>query len=88
MTKNFHLTVLLKNHNVEFKEKKITEDGFETFKTNFKKTTLPQLYVDGNSIGGYDDCRELVKPEFDYKLLHKITKVVTRNLNNVIDPCF
>ena len=82
------LKVLLKNHNVEFKEKKISEDGFETFKINFQKTTLPQLYVDGKSIGGYDYCRELVKPEFDYKLLHKITKVVTRNLNNVIDINF
>ena len=82
------LKVLLKNNNIEYTEKKIAKEGFETFKLNFQKTTLPQLYVEGKCIGGYDACREIVKPEFDYKLLHKITKIVTRNLNNVIDINF
>ena len=82
------LKVLFKNHNVQYTEKIISSDEFDQFKKKYEKNTLPQLYVDNNCIGGYNSCRELVKPEFDYKLLHKVTKIVTRNLNSVIDINF
>ena len=38
--------------------------------------------------GGYDATLNLLRDQFDYELLHKVTKVVTRNLNNVIDINF
>ena len=49
---------------------------------------VPQIFIGDNLIGGYDKLKELVKPEFNYKLLHSVTKVVIRNLNKVIDVNF
>ena len=49
---------------------------------------VPQIFIGDNLIGGYDKLKQLVKPEFNYKLLHSVTKVVIRNLNKVIDVNF
>ena len=49
---------------------------------------VPQIFIGDNLIGGYDKLREVVQPQFNYKLLHSVTKVVTRNLNKVIDVNF
>ena len=64
------------------------EENFEEFKKNHNVETLPQVKDQTGIIGGYDYCRELVKPVFDYKLLHKITKIATKNLNKIIDLNF
>ena len=50
--------------------------------------TVPQIYIDDKRIGGYKDLIKILKPTFDYDLLHKITKIVTYNLNKVIDINF
>ena len=47
--------------------------------------TVPQLYNNEVLIGSYKNCLEILKPTFDYDKLHSVTKVVTENLNNVID---
>lgn len=47
--------------------------------------TVPQLFVDNEKIGGFTDTLKLLCPTFDYKGLHKITKVLTENLNKIID---
>jgi ribonucleoside-diphosphate reductase subunit M1 len=47
--------------------------------------TVPQLFVDNEKIGGFMDTLKLLCPTFDYKGLHKITKVLTENLNKIID---
>ena len=52
------------------------EDNFEEFKNNHNVKTLPQVKTK-QVIVVMISCRELVKPVFD-KLLHKITKIVTR----------
>jgi ribonucleoside-diphosphate reductase alpha subunit len=49
------------------------------------QTTYPQLFVDQKQIGGFMDVLKLFKPVFDYNGLHKITKLVTENLNRIID---
>jgi len=49
---------------------------------------VPQIFIGDNLIGGYDKLKEVVQPQFNYKLLHNVTKVVTRNLNKVIDVNF
>jgi len=82
------LKALLKRKGVEFLEVEIMEENFEEFKNNHNIETLPQVKDQTGIIGGYDYCRELVKPVFDYKLLHKITKIATRNLNKIIDLNF
>ena len=82
------LKALLKRKGVEFLETEIMEENFEEFKKNHNVKTLPQVKDQTGIIGGYDYCRELVKPVFDYELLHKITKIATKNLNKIIDLNF
>ena len=82
------LKALLKRKKVEFLEVEIMEENFEEFKQNHNIETLPQVKDQTGILGGYDYCRELVKPVFDYKLLHKITKIATINLNKIIDLNF
>lgn len=47
--------------------------------------SVPFIELDNMHIGGWSDLRQLLKMEFDYEQLHKITKVITCNLNNIID---
>lgn len=58
--------------------------------------TVPQIlykeYGDENEkaqyIGGYNELISQVKPRYNYDKLHHITRVLTRNLNRVIDVNF
>ena len=47
--------------------------------------SVPQIYINNKHIGGYDKLVEELKPHFHYDELHKVTKIVTENLNKVID---
>ena len=79
---------LLKRRNINYIEEKVEEENFETFKTQHNVETLPQLYSDGQLIGGYSATLKVLRNTFDYELLHSVTKVVTENLNKVIDENF
>ena len=50
--------------------------------------TWPQIVIDDKYIGGYTELLDILRAEFDYDKLHKVTKVVTVNLNKVIDINF
>jgi ribonucleoside-diphosphate reductase subunit M1 len=80
---------LLKQNNISFVENKLTSQyEFDSFFKKHNVNTLPQLF-DGNEIcGGYDKVSEMLCPYFDYPALHKITKMITNNLNKVIDLNF
>lgn len=54
---------------------------------NVSSRTYPQIFIDGLSIGGFSDLIEYLRPsmKFDFDKLHKITKIVTKNLNKIID---
>ena len=66
----------------------------ETYKTFIKQKydkevkTWPQIVIDDKYIGGYSELADMLRPTFDYKKLHSITKIVTENLNKVIDINF
>lgn len=47
--------------------------------------TVPQIYLDDEYVGGYNELFETLKPVFHYDELHRVTKVATENLNKVID---
>ena len=32
-------------------------------------------------IGGYNQCMDLLRYQFDYKKLHEVTKIITNNLS-------
>jgi len=53
-----------------------------------KINSVPQIYINNKRIGGYKELIKILKPTFNYKLLHKITKIITHNLNKVIDINF
>ena len=78
----------LKKNNISYKEEKVEVEDFESFKKQHDVETVPQLYDGDDLIGGYSKVAELLKPVFDYDELHKITKIVTNNLNKVIDINF
>eukprot|EP00918_Siedleckia_nematoides_P017664 GHVU01037956.1.p1 GENE.GHVU01037956.1~~GHVU01037956.1.p1 ORF type:complete len:583 (-),score=44.40 GHVU01037956.1:301-2049(-) len=48
--------------------------------------TFPKIYKNKNEIiGGYEDFEKYLSPTFDYCKLREITKVLVKNLNNIID---
>lgn len=88
---------LLKEHNIEYQEEILQYDNFgnivwseEMKQQNLK--TVPQLFVYKNdsyqNIGGYDKVWSILSPTFDYDELYKISKIITRNLNKIIDINF
>jgi len=48
-------------------------------------SSMPQIYINDQHIGGCDSLLNIVKPTFDYDELALVTTRVTKNLNNVID---
>lgn len=51
--------------------------------------TFPQIYKNNNEhIGGYTELVQFLKPTFDYEKLKKLSKVLTYNLNKIIDYNF
>ena len=79
------LKYLLNRKNIEYNQVVIEPEKFEDYKKEFNVETLPLLLHGEEKVGGYDATLDLLRDQFDYELLHKVTKVVTRNLNNVID---
>ena len=82
------LKYLLNRKNIEFNQVIVDPSMFEDYKKQFNVETLPLLLHGDEKVGGYDATLNLLRDQFDYELLHKVTKVVTRNLNNVIDINF
>jgi glutaredoxin 3 len=52
---------LLRSKNVEFEEIDVTNDpaGRAEMEKLSGRYTVPQIFIDGSSIGGYDDARQL-----------------------------
>lgn len=83
---------LLKINNILYEEINLDDDNERlafydelSNKLGKKINTVPQIYLDDTYVGGYDALVEELKPVFHYDELHKVTKVVTENLNKVID---
>ena len=83
------LKALLKRKNVEFKEIKMeTSEEITRFKEIYGVTTIPQLIDNNKLVGGFNQVLDILRNQFDYELLHQVTKVITKNLNRVIDVNF
>ena len=52
---------------------------------NKKINTVPIITHNNEYVGDYMTLAKLLQPTFDYEHLHKITKMVTENLDKVID---
>ena len=79
-----------KIRNIEYNEIFLKDDELEQFKKEHNVETVPLIYVNNNKVGGFNQLKNssAFMPSFDYDLLHQITKVVTENLNKVIDKNF
>ena len=49
---------------------------------------VPLLLSNGIKIGGYNHVQQLLRNKFDFTKLFEITKILTNNLNKVIDINF
>lgn len=54
-------TALLRSKNVAFEEINVTHDAARRaeMERHSRRTTVPQIFIDGRSIGGYDEARAL-----------------------------
>ena len=84
--------LLAKSVTAEIKENEVTTVCVgETYKSYLKDKygtevkTWPQIVIDDEYVGGFVELQEKLRATFDYKKLHEVTKVVTSNLNKVID---
>lgn len=59
------------------------EDGCQIVGKAFK--TVPQIFINGKHVGGFPELYQYFKPTFNFRKLYEVTKVVTNNLNRVID---
>ena len=83
------MKALLKRRNIIFLEIKLkTDDEIKNFKEMWNVKTVPQLIDNGKLVGGFTEVLNKLRNKFDYELLHKITKIITKNLNKVIDINF
>ena len=89
----------LKKHGFAYKEINLDEDEkrhafYENVNTTEHLTdeqkinSVPQIYISGARIGGYDSLLKHVKPYYDFESLYKVAQIVTHNLNKVIDINF
>tara|TARA_B100000900_G_scaffold415608_1_gene446214 strand:- start:449 stop:3154 length:2706 start_codon:yes stop_codon:yes gene_type:complete len=80
---------LMKQYNIncEIIECK-TDQEKNDIKTQNNMSTFPQIIIDDKVIGGYSKFKKLVQPYFNFETLRKIVKVVTKNLNIIIDKNF
>lgn len=92
--------LLLKQNNIYYDE--ILLDNDENRKIFYEEVSIkecvevnsvPQIYLELDDysvdyIGGFDKLKETFKLEFKYDELHKVTKIVTENLNKIIDINF
>ena len=60
------------------------QDGVCTINDE-KIKTVPQIYINEERIGGYLELLEIMRPAFDFDKLYQISRVITKNLNKVID---
>ena len=100
-TSNLNLTIYVKNgccyceyakklcdaNNINYIEKDSEEITLSTDKPY--GVTFPKIYNNTNDfIGGYTDLVKYLRPEYDYEKLKKLSKILTYNLNNIIDYNF
>ena len=82
---------LFKNNNIKYNEVNIKEEEKEEFKNKMKEEnrieikTFPVIMFDKEYIGGFNEVLKIMRPTYNYKKLHKITKTITENLNNIIN---
>tara|TARA_Y100000991_G_scaffold107820_1_gene81304 strand:- start:6910 stop:9465 length:2556 start_codon:yes stop_codon:yes gene_type:complete len=86
---------LLRDFKLEFTEELLDDDDMrQTFYASASQETgkeihsVPQVFFDDQYIGGWKELKQVCGYTFNHERLHRVTKVVTRNLNKIIDINF
>ena len=83
------LKALLKKKYISYEEISVDESNRDKLVENENGVkTLPQLFDNGEFVGGFDNVLNILRNKFDYDKLHYLAKVLTKNLNNIIDINF
>jgi ribonucleoside-diphosphate reductase subunit M1 len=81
------LKFVLKRKHIHYIEKRVSD--FDTFKREKGVKTVPQVYTsEEKHLGGFTDVFHLLRDEIDHQQLYHVTKMITKNLNKVIDANF
>ncbi len=82
---------LLREHGINYNEIRMEKEAFKKyFYQTYEKDvgTYPQIECDNNYIGTFDDLSNILAPTYNFNELHSVVKVMTENLNKVIDVNF
>ena len=83
------LKALLKKKQITYKEILVDETNRDKLVEDENGVkTLPQLFDEEKYVGGFDTVLNILRNSFDYDKLHYLSKVLTKNLNNIIDINF
>ena len=83
------LKALLKKKYISYQEISVDESNMDKLVENENGIkTLPQLFDNGEFVGGFDNVLNILRNKFDYDKLHYLAKVLAKNLNNIIDINF
>jgi ribonucleoside-diphosphate reductase alpha subunit len=83
------LKLILRQRHIDYTEYLLeTEEEIDSYKEEFNVETIPLLLDNGISVGGFTDVLSLLRHTFDYEKLHAVAKVITTNLNKIIDVNF
>ena len=76
---------LLKKNNMNYEVVSVNNDEQkELVKGELLMTTFPIIQI-GKKVYCYQELERVLKPEFDYEKLERLTRILTRNLNKIID---
>jgi ribonucleotide reductase alpha subunit len=86
---------VLRERKIKFREINLDDDvkrmafyAEQTAKLGRNVKSVPQIYLDDEHIGGYTALWDRLKPTINYDKLVEISRVITKNLNKVIDRNF
>ena len=84
--------MLLKNINKDYEEILLDDMNLklETYDKLSKQLgkeikSVPQIFIDNEYIGGYEELKLKLKPTYDFEKLKNVAKINCKNLNKVID---
>jgi len=83
---------LLLKHKIPFTQVNCTnweQSNMDKFKADMNHTTFPMIkFYDDDKTIGYSGLKRKLQPDFDFDKLSKLVRILTRNLNNIIDGNF
>ena len=81
--------MLFENYELEYEEEILEEnDKIANVLQDESLNTVPQIFLNDQRIGGYEELKAYLQPKYNFDKLKDITKVICKNLNKVIDVNF